>query len=67
MQFDEDGNLIIPADEPMVHTISCDEKLGFQALAATGDVLRLTSQNGCVIRDAEYKRLADIQLLLHCF
>ena len=25
MQFDEDGNLIIPQDEPMIHTVSCGD------------------------------------------
>jgi hypothetical protein len=42
MQFDEDGNIIIPVDEPMVHTVSCDEKPGIQAIATTGDDLRPT-------------------------
>lgn len=35
MQFDEEGVSIIPDDKPMVHTISCDEKPGIQAIAAT--------------------------------
>lgn len=63
MQFDEDGNIIIPEDEPMVHTISCDEKPGIQAIATTGDDLRPTTGNGCVYRDAEYKRLGTLSLL----
>lgn len=25
LQFDQDGEVIIPVDEPMIHTISCDE------------------------------------------
>ena len=63
MQFDKDGNIIIPEDGPMVHTISCDEKPGIQAVATTGDDLRPTTQNGCVMRDAEYKRLGTLSLL----
>lgn len=63
MQFDEDGNIIIPKDGPMVHTVSCDEKPGIQAIATTGDDLRPTAENGCVMRDAEYKRLGTLSLL----
>jgi transposase len=63
MQFDEDGNVIIPEDSPMVHTISCDEKPGIQAIATTGDDLRPTRDNGRVYRDAEYKRLGTLSLL----
>ena len=63
MQFDEEGHLIIPEDEPMVHTVSCDEKPGIQAIATTGNDLRPTTENGCVMRDAEYKRLGTLSLL----
>lgn len=63
MQFDDDGNIIIPDDEPMVHTISCDEKPGIQAIATTGDDLRPTVSNGCVMRDHEYVRLGTLSLL----
>ena len=63
MQFDENGQLIIPVDEPMVHTVSCDEKPGIQAIATTGDDLRPTAENGCVLRDAEYRRLGTLSLL----
>ena len=63
MQFDKNGQLIIPVDEPMVHTVSCDEKPGIQAIATTGDDLRPTVGNGCVMRDAEYKRLGTLSLL----
>lgn len=63
MQFDEDGNIIIPEDGIMVHTVSCDEKPGIQAIATTGDDLRPTTQNNCVMRDAEYKRLGTLSLL----
>lgn len=63
LQFDEEGNIIIPEDGPMVHTISCDEKPGIQAVATTGDDLRPTPDKGCVYRDAEYKRLGTLSLL----
>lgn len=63
MQFDENGNLIIPEDEPMVHTVSCDEKPGIQAIATTGADLRPTAETGCVYRDAEYKRMGTVSLL----
>lgn len=63
MQFDENGSIIIPEKEPMVHTVSCDEKPGIQAIATTGEDLRPTSETGCVYRDAEYKRLGTLSLL----
>ena len=63
MQFDEDGNIIVPAEGPMVHTISCDEKPGIQAIATTGEDLRPTENTGCVYRDYEYKRLGTLSLL----
>ena len=63
MQFDEDGNVIIPDNEPMIHTISCDEKPGIQAIATAGDDLRPTKDNGRIYRDAEYKRLGTLSLL----
>lgn len=63
MQFDENGHIIVPEDEPMVHTVSCDEKPGIQAIATTGEDLRPTAERGCVYRDAEYKRLGTLSLL----
>lgn len=63
MQFDDNGNIIIPDDGPMVHTISCDEKPGIQAIATTTDDLRPTKENGVVNRDYEYKRLGTLSLL----
>ena len=63
MQFDADGNIIIPTDEPMVHTVSCDEKPGIQAIATTSDDLRPRNGNGCVYRDYEYKRLGTLSLI----
>ena len=63
MQFDEEGNIIIPTDQPMVHTISCDEKPGIQAIATTSEDLRPKDGNGCIYRDYEYKRLGTLSLL----
>ena len=63
MQFDENGDIIVPKDAPMVHTVSCDEKPGIQATAVTGEDLRPTPDNGCVMRDAEYKRMGTLSLL----
>ena len=63
MQFDENGNILIPEGELMVHTVSCDEKPGIQAIATTGEDLRPTAETGCVYRDAEYKRLGTLSLL----
>lgn len=62
MQFDENGDLIV-SDEPTVHTVSCDEKPGIQAISTTGADLRPTVETGCVYRDAEYKRLGTLSLL----
>lgn len=45
MQFDENGNIIIQTEVPMVHTVSCDEKPGIQAIETTGDDLRPTPEN----------------------
>ena len=63
MQFDENGDIIIPTDGPMIHTISCDEKPGIQAIATTSDDLRPKTGNGCVYRDYEYKRLGTLSLI----
>ena len=63
LQFDKDGNIIVPDDGPMIHTVSCDEKADIQAIATTGKDLRPTVKNGCVMRDAEYKRLGTLSLL----
>ena len=63
MQFDEDGNIIVPTDSPMIHTVSCDEKPGIQTIATTSEDLRPTAGNGCVYRDYEYKRLGTLSLI----
>ena len=63
MQFDEAGEIIIPTDKPVIHTVSCDEKPGIQVLSTTSEELRPTDKNGVVMRDAEYKRLSTLSLL----
>lgn len=63
LQFDEEGRIIIPDDKPVVHTVSCDEKPGIQAIAATSDDLRPGHGNGCVWRDYEYKRPGTLSLI----
>lgn len=63
MQFDDNGNIIVPEEAPMIHTLSCDEKPGIQAIATTGEDLRPTLEHGCIQRDAEYKRLGTLSLL----
>ena len=65
LQFDEEGKVIIPEDAPMIHTVSCDEKPGIQAISMTSDDLRPSpvDGNGCVYRDYEYKRLGTLSLL----
>ena len=63
MQFDENGDIIVSTDSPMIHTISCDEKPGIQAIATTSEDLRPTEGNSCVYRDYEYKRLGTLSLI----
>ncbi len=63
LQFDEAGNIIIPDCGVMVHTLSYDEKPGIQAIGNITEDLRPVKGNGCVYRDAEYKRLGTLSLL----
>lgn len=63
MQFNENGDIIVPKDAPMIHTISCDEKPGIQAVATTSQDLRPSGKNGCIYRDYEYKRLGTLSLI----
>ena len=51
MQFDENGEIIVPDDYKLTITISYDEKPGLQAVANTSDDLRPTDENGEVLRD----------------
>lgn len=63
MQFDENGDLIVPDDYKLTITVSYDEKPGIQAISNTAPDLRPTSEHGEVYRDAEYKRLGTLSLL----
>lgn len=63
MQLDEEGNIIVPEEGPMIHTVSCDEKPGIQAIATTSDDLRPDTKHKCVARDYEYKRLGTLSLI----
>lgn len=63
MQFDENGQLIVPDDYKLTITVSYDEKPGIQAISNTAPDLRPTEGHGEVGRDAEYKRLGTISLL----
>ena len=63
MQFDENGNIIVPDDYKLTITVSYDEKPGIQTIANTSEDLRPTGDNGEVYRDYEYKRLGTVSLL----
>ena len=63
MQFDENGNIIVPDDYKLTITVSYDEKPGIQAIANTSKDLRPTGDNGELYRDYEYKRLGTVSLL----
>lgn len=63
LQFDDSGNIIIPEDGPMVHTVSCDEKPGIQAIATASSDLRPDITHGYVARDYEYRRLGTMSLI----
>ncbi len=63
LQFDENGEIIVPDDYKLTITVSYDEKPGIQAIANTSDDLRPKKGNGEVYRDYEYKRLGTVPLL----
>lgn len=63
MQFDENGELIVPDGYKITITVSYDEKPGIQAIANTSEDLRPTGGNGEVYRHYEYKRLGTLSLL----
>ena len=63
LQFDENGELIVPDDYKLTITVSYDEKPGIQAVSNTSDDLRPREGNGEVSRDYEYKRLGTVSLL----
>lgn len=63
MQFDENGDIIVPDDGHMTHTLSYDEKPGIQAIANKYPDYNPTAENGFVRRDYEYVRLGTLSLL----
>ena len=63
MQFDKDGNIIIPDHGHLKHTLSYDEKPGIQAIANKYPDHNPTGDNGFVRRDYEYVRLGTLSLL----
>lgn len=63
MQFDANGDIIVPDDYKLTITVSYDEKPGIQAIANTSEDLHPTKENGEVYRDYEYKRLGTVSLL----
>lgn len=63
MQFDKNGNIIVPEDGHMTHTLSYDEKPGIQAIANKYPDYNPTAENGFVRRDYEYVRLGTLSLL----
>lgn len=62
LQFDEDG-MLLPFEGTVTHVLSCDEKPGIQAIAATGEDLSPSEEHGTIKRDYEYKRLGTVSLL----
>ena len=63
MQFDENGNIIIPGDGHIMHTVSYDEKPGIQAIANKYPDHNPTEENGFLRRDYEYVRKGTLSLL----
>lgn len=63
MQFDADGEMIVPDDYKLTITVSYDEKPGIQAIANTCEDLHPRENHGEIYRDYEYKRLGTVSLL----
>lgn len=63
LQFDENGNIIVPENGTMIHTLSYDEKPGIQATANKYADHNPTKEKGFVRRDYEYVRLGTVSLL----
>ena len=63
MQFDDNGNITIPDNGHLTHTISYDEKPGIQAVANKYPDHNPTEDNGYIRRDYEYVRLGTLSLL----
>ncbi len=63
LQFDENGEIIVPDDYVLTITVSYDEKPGIQAISNTSEDLRPSENNSEVYRDYEYKRFGTVSLL----
>ena len=63
MKFDDNGEIIIPDDGHLTHTISYDEKPGIQAIDNKYPDHNPTAENGFVRRDYEYVRRGTLSLL----
>lgn len=63
MQFDENGNIIIPKDVHTTHTVSYDEKPSIQAVVNKYPDHNPTEENGFLRRDYEYVRKGTLSLL----
>ena len=63
MQFDENGDIMIPKNGIRTVTLSYDEKPGIQALGSTCPDKNPTMQQGFVCRDSEYVRHGTLSLL----
>ena len=63
LQFDENGNIIIPADGIKTVTLSYDEKPGIPAIGNTCPDRNPTLEHGFVCRDSEYVRYGTLSLL----
>ena len=63
MQFDDNGEIIIPDDGHLTHTILYDEKPGIQAIDNKYPDHNPTAENGFVRRDYEYVRRGTLSLL----
>lgn len=62
MQFDENGNIIIPADGTKTITLSYDEKLEIQAIGNTCLDRSSTLKHVFVYRDSEYIQYGALSL-----
>ena len=63
LQFDDDGNIVIPDSGHLTHTVSYDEKPGIRAIANKYPDHNPTAEDGYVRRDCEYVRLGTLSLL----
>lgn len=63
MQFDENRDITVPTDNPMIHTVSYDEKTEILAVATTSDDLCPTDGSGCVYCGYEYKHRDALSLI----